>query len=55
MQFGVESFADIKNLLQNALDNIRTCESVQNKVFAFVGTIQAFQPNLVPTQGPMED
>lgn len=50
-EFRVSNFDKLKTLLKEVLEKNKSCTSVQEKLFAFIGAMEAFKPNTVPPHG----
>lgn len=50
-EFVIDSFSEIKNMLLDTLQKIKQCETKEEKLFALLNSLSAFQP-AVPPPGP---
>lgn len=48
VEFGIDCFDALNNLLSVTLQKLKNCHTIEQKVFAFVEALQAFQPNKEP-------
>lgn len=43
-EFGGDAFDTLKNLLSETLKKLKKCNTIEEKVFAFMETLSAYQP-----------